>query len=56
MGINRNGDNVIMAGDLDKVEVWLLNEVSSKLDLRTNLSKTKVMAHRDEDTYIKFRN
>ena len=66
MGININGkylshlrfadDIVLMALDLDQAQVMLqqLNEESSKVGLKMNLSKTKVMTNIDDDREIKI--
>jgi hypothetical protein len=65
-GININGeylshlrfadDIVLMAADLDQAQVMLqqLNEESSKVGLKMNLSKTKVMTNIDDDRDIKI--
>jgi hypothetical protein len=66
MGIKINGeylsqlrfadDSVLMAADLDQAQVMLqqLNEESSKIGLKMNLSKTKVMTNIDDDRDIKI--
>ena len=66
MGININGkylshlrfadDIVLIALDLDQAQVMLqqLNEESSKIGLKMNLSKTKVMTNIDDDRDIKI--
>ena len=66
MGINVNGqylshlrfadDIVLIAVDLDQAQVMLqqLNDESSKIGLKMNLSKTKIMTNIDDDRDIKI--
>jgi hypothetical protein len=66
MGINVNGkylshlrfadDIVLIAVDLDQAQAMLqqLNEESSKIGLKMNLSKTKIMTNIDDDRDIKI--
>src|ERR1700761_3580759 len=66
MGINVNGkylshlrfadDIVLIAMDLDQAQVTLqqLNEESSKIGLKMNLSNTKIMTNIDDDRDIKI--
>ena len=66
MGININGeylshlrfadDIILIAADLDQAQIMLeqLNEESSKVGLKMNLSKTKIMTNIDDDRDIKI--
>lgn len=66
MGININGeylsnlrfadDIVLIAVDLDQAQIMLqqLNEEASKVGLKMNLSKTKIMTNIDDDSEIKI--
>ena len=65
MGININGkflnhlrfadDIILIAADLDQLQTMMnqLHQESSKIGLKMNLSKTKVMTNIDDDAVIK---